>query len=699
VGQAVVVDVTELRETEARLRQNEQRYRTLVEMSPDPILVHTDGEIVYANDAMVDLAGAGDREELVGSEITRYLSADEHADARETARAVQRGHATPTGYGRRVETLTGDTRYVETTSRPIAYEGDPAVLTIVNDVTDRHRYEEQLTQLHERARTMARAQSRASIADVAVHAAVDLLDVDAAIVYELDDGETLAPSCWSNSISEPPTSHTEESVLWECFVEGELRPIDDELAVCSDLSLRSGLVLPVGNHGVFVAGARDDVPLEGTRRQIGRLLVEDLDAAFDRADREAALRERDRRLQRQNEQLEQLARLNELIREINQALIRSTTGAEIKASVCEQFAATDPYTFAWIATPAPSTDAISPESWSGIDAEFVDRFESGSESTPLATLVETAAERRSVQIAQALLEDDDWEPHRRDILRHGYRAVAAIPVIRGTTLDSVLVVHAEASDAFQARERAVLEELGQTIGYALRNVERVDAITADERTELEVSIDDEALFTNRITTRLDATFEFVGAIQGSDENAIRVFCRLSGVPESTVSEVLSAFEDVLDVRPLSVDDTDGLYQLTLSTLPLVGTVRRLDARLLSLEADAGRTTATVVLPSGTDVRALIEELQSVYPGAELLARRSDARPVDTRETFRDRIVDRLTDKQLDALRTAHYGGFYQWPRATTSEELADTRDIAASTFQYHLRAAERKVVAAILELL
>jgi len=43
------------------------------------------------------------------------------------------------------------------------------------------------------------------------------------------------------------------------------------------------------------------------------------------------------------------------------------------------------------------------------------------------------------------------------------------------------------------------------------------------------------------------------------------------------------------------------------------------------------------------------------------------------------------------LRTAIVGGFFEWPRETTGEDLAETMDIGRSTFHQHLRAAQQKV--------
>jgi DNA-binding CsgD family transcriptional regulator len=52
-----------------------------------------------------------------------------------------------------------------------------------------------------------------------------------------------------------------------------------------------------------------------------------------------------------------------------------------------------------------------------------------------------------------------------------------------------------------------------------------------------------------------------------------------------------------------------------------------------------------------------------------------------------RVLDTLTDRQLEVLQTAYYAGYFEWPRHRTGEEIADDLDIAGPTFQQHLRTA------------
>ena len=58
---------------------------------------------------------------------------------------------------------------------------------------------------------------------------------------------------------------------------------------------------------------------------------------------------------------------------------------------------------------------------------------------------------------------------------------------------------------------------------------------------------------------------------------------------------------------------------------------------------------------------------------------------------------RLTTSHETDLETAYYSGFFEWPRERSDEAVADSLDVAPPTFHQHLRTAERKLLAALLE--
>ena len=125
--QTVLRDVTGRKNTERELRESERRYRTLVEQSPDAIVINQDAEIVFANRAALRLFGAASEDDLVG------LAAEEvvHPDLRQRAhervgRLLKLGGILPLAEIRMLR-LDGEPLDVETTGTSITWGGRQAV--------------------------------------------------------------------------------------------------------------------------------------------------------------------------------------------------------------------------------------------------------------------------------------------------------------------------------------------------------------------------------------------------------------------------------------------------------------------------------------------------------------------------------------------------------------------------------------------
>ncbi len=142
----VVRDITEQKTTEEALKESEERYRRLVELSPEAIVVHSGGKFVYVNPAAQKLWGAAAPEELIGKPILDMVHPDYRELVRERVRQVQEKGIPTALVEEKFVTLDGRVIDVEVQGMPFTLRGEPAIQAVITDITERKRAEEALKQ-------------------------------------------------------------------------------------------------------------------------------------------------------------------------------------------------------------------------------------------------------------------------------------------------------------------------------------------------------------------------------------------------------------------------------------------------------------------------------------------------------------------------------------------------------------------------
>lgn len=128
------------------LQESEERYRSLVEASPEPILVHSEGKIVFANLATMQIVGATSADQVLGQSFFDFVYPDDQEAANRRAQhALETGKPLPLAEQRFVR-LDGSVIDAEMVALPIQYNGKPALQILVRDITERKRAEVALRQ-------------------------------------------------------------------------------------------------------------------------------------------------------------------------------------------------------------------------------------------------------------------------------------------------------------------------------------------------------------------------------------------------------------------------------------------------------------------------------------------------------------------------------------------------------------------------
>ena len=132
-----------LQERDSALRASEERYRALVELSPDAIAVHREGELLFINPAGARLLGAEDPNELIGVSLADCL-VEQDTTERERLISTDTGNST---FETRLRKRDGEEIDVEMSARPITYADEAAWQIVLRDITARKQMESELRRL------------------------------------------------------------------------------------------------------------------------------------------------------------------------------------------------------------------------------------------------------------------------------------------------------------------------------------------------------------------------------------------------------------------------------------------------------------------------------------------------------------------------------------------------------------------------
>ena len=144
----------ELKRVQQELNESEERFRMLVEQSPDNILIHDlEGKILFTNASRVEVLGASSPDEIIGKNAMSFVHPDSLDFVQKTiAEALedfQNGRFSVKSIEHKLIRLDGSEFYGEATGVPFFYKGELAIQTIIRDITKRKQAEEELSRAHD----------------------------------------------------------------------------------------------------------------------------------------------------------------------------------------------------------------------------------------------------------------------------------------------------------------------------------------------------------------------------------------------------------------------------------------------------------------------------------------------------------------------------------------------------------------------
>ncbi|MEW5725827.1 MAG: PAS domain S-box protein, partial [Thermodesulfobacteriota bacterium] len=146
-------DVTARKRAEEALRENEEKYRLVVENANDGILVAQDGRIKFVNRKILEL-GRTRREEVLGKPFMAWIHPEYREMVLENHRKRLQGEPAPESYDIKTMSPQGQEGWMTLRAVRIMWEGRPATLNVLTDITDRKRAEEAVRRSETRYRDL-----------------------------------------------------------------------------------------------------------------------------------------------------------------------------------------------------------------------------------------------------------------------------------------------------------------------------------------------------------------------------------------------------------------------------------------------------------------------------------------------------------------------------------------------------------------
>ena len=166
------VDITERKRAEEALRSSEERFRTLIESSPLPIVMARDGKFIYVNSAYCRMIGVDSAGQVIHTDLLETVAPEKREEVRGYMEARAHHEEAPAQYECLGLRMDGSSFPYEINVAQVNLADGPALIAYINDITERKRAEEALAK-----RLVALTQPLDAVEKIAFEDLFDLAEI------------------------------------------------------------------------------------------------------------------------------------------------------------------------------------------------------------------------------------------------------------------------------------------------------------------------------------------------------------------------------------------------------------------------------------------------------------------------------------------------------------------------------------------
>jgi PAS domain S-box-containing protein len=401
---------------------------------------------------------------------------------------------------------------------------------------------------------------------------------------------------------------------------------------------------------------------------------------------------RQRELERQRDKLDQLNQFMSSMWDVSKELVEASNESELETDVCAALEAGGFCEAAWFAEYESRTETLTPSVAAGVDVEALETgsVDDGADGEA-ASLYRTAVRDREVATLEA---EGEWEVLTRDGAEcPETETYVTIPVVRDNLIYGTLTMVLNRSTAFVENEREQFEALGDAIGHGLETIKTRALLHADRIVEVELQSRDENDLLVAAANRSDGTVSIDGAVPLSEERAL-LYVRIAGGSAEDLRETVTDMAGVEMKQVVSEGPDEAVVTVEVGSAgSLVKRAMELGVTVDRARATEGKLELVVHVLPGEDVRSIVEGLQTSFPDVSLTGKRERERQQELNRST----LDEMSQRQHTSLSAAYHAGYFESPRESTAEEVADSLGVSGPTFHKHLRRAERILLQEVLD--
>lgn len=429
--------------------------------------------------------------------------------------------------------------------------------------------------------------------------------------------------------------------------------------------------------------ATDESIQKGTTEEVRSDEIEELRRGLKTAESNTSVRKRVK-------ELERLSHLSKITRSANRAVIRSESTEELGQAICRELVVDLPYKNVIFGKYAE--EEFIPDS--GVDRSI----DTG--SVPLSSgdpLKEALEEKRVVATSSTGNEDGSIGRLSRDAsVSRVFKTAVVVPAEYQNRVRGGIVLFSDEEIELTDRERSTLLEVGAAVGNAIDSLQTRELVNTDSVVEIEMEIRDKNDVLVDLSARHGCRVQ-VNGVHLNSGGSIACYLTISYHSSEELMGFLAEREGVEKYQVMDDSGEDILFQCHVSDSSILLDVVEATAGPVDFFIDDGVGNLKVQMPPSVNIHSVFEAIKKDFEDTKLVSKKNTNTPYQSIGRFRGAVDDRLTQRQDEVLTTAFKAGYFNWPRKSTAEEVAEMLDLAPSTLHEHLREGQRILVETYLE--